>query len=279
MSQQFLQKTFRIPKPPKVWRPPTYPRVPQGVPSFAKIPYKTYKIRNKILAGGKNILFGNNVSEFNNRTRRIWRPNIKVKYLWSEALGRSIRLRIVLSVLRTINKVGGLDAYLTGTSRQRMKELGPRGWELRAAVLKATRPKGLGKYVRMFQRSVLLCPGLRMDSEWKDIRPLVRHTEGYAVLPEIVCKKEFNRLMGLLRKGRPVTRRKYKPATIVLTNGKDSKFVRQVKLKNMPPHIKQRWRPRNPITRAKKPRHRSEDMPAEASHIDPAPQGVNEAIA
>jgi large subunit ribosomal protein L28 len=41
-----------------------------------------------------------------------------------------------MSVIPTVDKVGGLDAYLTGSKRMRMKHLGPRGWEVRAAVIK-----------------------------------------------------------------------------------------------------------------------------------------------
>ena len=39
----------------KIWVPPVYPKVPSGVPSFAASHFRTYKLRNKILAGGKNI--------------------------------------------------------------------------------------------------------------------------------------------------------------------------------------------------------------------------------
>lgn len=38
-------------------------------------------------------------------------------------------------MLRTIDKVGGLDNYVLGTSAQRVKELGEDGWKLRWAVL------------------------------------------------------------------------------------------------------------------------------------------------
>jgi len=220
----------RIPWRQKTWVPPAYPRMPSGVPSFAASPFYTYKIRNKILAGGKTILFGNNVSEHFNRTRRIWRPNIKIKSLWSDALGRRIRLRMVTNVLRTVDKVGGLDAYLTCTTRARMKELGPRGWEIRSAVIKSLRGKERAKHMRMFQRSILLYPQLRMDSQWKDIRPYIRHTEGYAVLPEEHCKKAFAALMERLREGRPVVRRQgLVNRPIILSRTSVLKLVRRTK--------------------------------------------------
>jgi ribosomal protein L28 len=235
MQLRTITTKTRIPKKRKTWRPPAYPRIPAGVPSFASEPHATYKLRNKILAGGKTIHFGNTVSEHFNRTRRIWRPNIKVKPLWSDGLGQRVRLRMVTSVLRTVDKVGGLDAYLTCSKRGRMKELGPRGWEIRAAVIQALKETERAKYVRLFQRSILLCPELRMDSQWKDIRPLIRHTEGYAVLPEEDCKKAFKTLMERLRDGRPMVRRRnLAPKPIVLTPYKERKLLRRARALNMP---------------------------------------------
>ena len=266
MSSRFLRSKSRIPIKRKTWQPPAYPRIPPGIPSFAAKPHTTYKLRNKILAGGKTIHFGNNVSEFKNRTRRIWRPNIKVKALWSEALGRRVRLRMVTSVLRTVDKVGGLDAYLTCSKRSRMMELGPRGWEIRAAVIKALRQRERAKYVRMLQRSILLCPGLKMDSQWREIRPLIKHTEGYAVLPEEYCKKAFYKLMERLREGRPIVRQpKFKPYTIVLTNRYASHFVRRIKLRNMAEHLKKTWEPKKPLQRGEKRRTDMRDTTSQSS--------------
>jgi len=205
------------------------PKVPAGVPSFAASPFKTYKLRNKILAGGKTIIFGNTVSEFKNKSRRTWRPNIKRKHAWSETLERRIKLRMTTSVMRTIEKVGGLDAYLTDcTTRRRLKELGPRGWELRAKLIRLMRERERGKYVRMFQRSIMLCPKLRIDSEWQEFRPFVQHTEGYAVLPEHLCKKTFESLMERMRKGRPVVRRRIFRATPTYSSGRRGKVARRV---------------------------------------------------
>ena len=204
------------------------PKVPAGVPAFAAGPYKTYKLRNKILAGGKTIIFGNNVSEFKNKSRRTWRPNIKRKHIWSETLERRLKLKMTTSVMRTIEKVGGLDAYLTCTTRRRMKELGPRGWELRAKIIELVREKERGKHVRMLQRSIMLCPLLRMDSEWNDIRPFIQHTEGYAILPENVCKKAFVSLMERMREGRPVGRRTTFQASRIYGGKRGNAIAQQV---------------------------------------------------
>jgi ribosomal protein L28 len=235
MQLRTVTTKSRIPQKRKTWRPPAYPRIPTGVPYFASEPHTTYKLRNKILAGGKTIHFGNTVSEHFNRTRRIWRPNIKVKPLWSDGLGQRVRLRMVTSVLRTVDKVGGLDAYLTCSKRGRMKELGPRGWEIRAAVIQALKETERAKYVRLFHRSILVCPELRMDSQWQDIRPLIRHTEGYSVLPEGDCKKAFKRLMERLRSGEPMARRQnLAPKPIVLTPYKERRLLRRVRALNIP---------------------------------------------
>lgn len=68
----------------------------------------------RCLISGKGVLTGNNVSHANNRTRRRFLPNLKSRRLFSELLGESFRLRIATNTLRTIEKSGGLDAFLLG---------------------------------------------------------------------------------------------------------------------------------------------------------------------
>ncbi len=55
---------------------------------------------------------GNNVSHANNRTRRRFLPNLCDVTLASDALGQSYKLRIAAKTLRSVDHVGGLDAYL-----------------------------------------------------------------------------------------------------------------------------------------------------------------------
>lgn len=55
---------------------------------------------------------GNNVSHANNKTRRRFLPNLCDVTLSSEALGQSYKLRIAAKTLRSVDHVGGLDAYL-----------------------------------------------------------------------------------------------------------------------------------------------------------------------
>lgn len=73
------------------------------------------------------------------------------KQLYSEALGRRVRVKVSTRVLRTVDKVGGLDNYLVGRrGLGGVRELGLEGWRLRWAVLVArgdgrTRAVGVGE--------------------------------------------------------------------------------------------------------------------------------------
>ena len=61
---------------------------------------------------GKCVMFGNNVSHANNKTRRRFLPNLRRHSLYSETLGESVRLRISAQAIRTVEHRGGLDGYL-----------------------------------------------------------------------------------------------------------------------------------------------------------------------
>ena len=88
-------------------------------------------------------------------TPRRWSPNIKIKSLYSKALGRSLRLKVSTRVLRTIDKVGGLDEYVLGEKPARCKELGEAGWKLRWMVLQSKglreRVAGDGRFRKMLE--------------------------------------------------------------------------------------------------------------------------------
>jgi large subunit ribosomal protein L28 len=61
---------------------------------------------------GKGVQRGHNVSHANNKTKRAFRPNLQRASLVSDALGRTVRLRISVNAIRTIEHNGGLDAFL-----------------------------------------------------------------------------------------------------------------------------------------------------------------------
>ncbi len=57
-------------------------------------------------------MVGNNVSHSQVKTKRRFEPNLVRVSLHSEALDRSFQLRIAAKALRTVDKLGGLDAFL-----------------------------------------------------------------------------------------------------------------------------------------------------------------------
>ena len=64
---------------------------------------------------GKKVQYGHNVSHSKRATNRRFEPNIQKVRLQSEALGQRIPLSIAARTLRSVQKKGGLDAYLLGT--------------------------------------------------------------------------------------------------------------------------------------------------------------------
>jgi large subunit ribosomal protein L28 len=71
---------------------------------------------------GVGVATGNNVSHAVNRTRRRFVPNLQTTRLLSDSLGEQVRLRVTSSALRTIDKKGGLDAFLLGTPNRKLPE-------------------------------------------------------------------------------------------------------------------------------------------------------------
>ena len=61
---------------------------------------------------GKGLLIGHNVSHANNKTKKIYRPNLQVVALASEILGNSYKLRISMNALRSVDRNGGLDPFI-----------------------------------------------------------------------------------------------------------------------------------------------------------------------
>lgn len=81
---------------------------------------------------GKAVLVGNNVSHANNKSKRRFLPNLKNVSLISDALQKTVRLRISTSALRSVEHRGGLDAFLV---KAREEELSDRARGLRKDVM------------------------------------------------------------------------------------------------------------------------------------------------
>jgi large subunit ribosomal protein L28 len=65
---------------------------------------------------GKGRQVGHNVSHANNKTKRVFLPNLQNVTLMSEKLDRSFRFRVSTHGLRSVEHNGGLDNWLLKTS-------------------------------------------------------------------------------------------------------------------------------------------------------------------
>jgi large subunit ribosomal protein L28 len=74
----------------------------------------------ELTAKGRQV--GNNVSHANNKTKRTFLPNLQNVTLISDALGRSVRLRVSMNGLRSVEHVGGLDNWLLKTSDELLSD-------------------------------------------------------------------------------------------------------------------------------------------------------------
>jgi large subunit ribosomal protein L28 len=83
---------------------------------------------------GKAVMVGNNVSHANNRTKRRFMPNLMEVSVPSEALGKSFKLKVSASALRSLDHVGGLDVFL---GKARDTALSPMAKRIKRDVAKA----------------------------------------------------------------------------------------------------------------------------------------------
>lgn len=83
---------------------------------------------------GRGVQTGNNVSHANNRSRRRWLPNMQRTSFLSDILGETVKLRLSTRGIRTIEKKGGLDAFLMGTPDIK---LGPNLQKLKRRMISA----------------------------------------------------------------------------------------------------------------------------------------------
>ena len=65
---------------------------------------------------GKGRQVGNNVSHANNKTKRVFLPNLQRVTLISDKLDRSFKFRVCTQGLRSVEHNGGLDNWLLKTS-------------------------------------------------------------------------------------------------------------------------------------------------------------------
>ena len=87
---------------------------------------------------GKGTQVGHNVSHANNKTKRIYRPNLQTIALASELLGNSYKLRISMNALRSVDRNGGLDPFIL---KSKDSVLSPKALRLKRAIAKKAAAK------------------------------------------------------------------------------------------------------------------------------------------
>jgi large subunit ribosomal protein L28 len=83
---------------------------------------------------GKGRQVGHNVSHANNKTKRLFLPNLQNVTLMSEKLDRSFKFRVSTHGLRSVEHNGGLDNWLLKTSDD---DLSPRAVKVKRDLKKA----------------------------------------------------------------------------------------------------------------------------------------------
>ena len=82
---------------------------------------------------GKAVQSGHTVSHSNIKTKAKFRPNLCNVTLISDALQKSVRLRVAAAALRSVEHRGGLDAYLV---KARDTQLSPGALALKREIAK-----------------------------------------------------------------------------------------------------------------------------------------------
>ena len=82
---------------------------------------------------GKGAQVGHKVSHSNRKTKRRFLPNLLNVTMLSDALGRSVRLRISANALKSVDHRGGLDAFL---AKAKDDELSPKALEIKRQIAK-----------------------------------------------------------------------------------------------------------------------------------------------
>jgi large subunit ribosomal protein L28 len=85
---------------------------------------------------GKGRQVGHNVSHANNKTKRVFLPNLQHVTLLSERLDQSFSFRVSTHGLRSVEHNGGLDNWLLKTSDEK---LSARALKVKRELVKAAK--------------------------------------------------------------------------------------------------------------------------------------------
>lgn len=67
-------------------------------------------------------MFGHNVSHANNKTNRTFLPNVRWVRVYSQTLNQLFSLKLSAAGVKTLEKRGGLDAYVTKKNYSQLSE-------------------------------------------------------------------------------------------------------------------------------------------------------------
>jgi large subunit ribosomal protein L28 len=82
---------------------------------------------------GKGAQVGHRVSHSNIKTKRRFLPNLFNVTMISEALGRSVKLRVSANAIKSVDHRGGLDAFLL---KAKDDELSTKALDIKRQVVK-----------------------------------------------------------------------------------------------------------------------------------------------
>jgi large subunit ribosomal protein L28 len=82
---------------------------------------------------GKGAQVGHRVSHSNRKTKRRFLPNLLNVTMISDALGRSIKLRVSANAIKTVDHRGGLDSFL---AKAKNEDLSPKMREIKREISK-----------------------------------------------------------------------------------------------------------------------------------------------
>jgi large subunit ribosomal protein L28 len=82
---------------------------------------------------GKGAQTGHKVSHSNRKTKRRFLPNLCSVTMMSDALGRSVKLRVSANAIKSVDHRGGLDAFL---AKAKDDELSPRALDIKRQIAK-----------------------------------------------------------------------------------------------------------------------------------------------
>jgi len=79
--------------------------------------------------------YGHNVSFSHKKTKRVWKPNVQRKHLYSATLNQYFTFKMTTKALKTMDKMGGFDSYLLRTNYKK-HIIAPKALEIRQHLIK-----------------------------------------------------------------------------------------------------------------------------------------------